>query len=73
MNRIAAFLFGLLLGVLAGGVTGLLLAPDRGDELRKKFSRCVDQVAADVRASVAQKQAELEHELELRRHPGGSK
>jgi gas vesicle protein len=69
MNRIAAFLFGLLLGGLVGGTTGLLLAPDRGEEFRKRISNYAEQVAADVRLSAAQKQAEMERELDIRRHP----
>jgi gas vesicle protein len=69
MNRVVSFLYGLLLGGLIGGAVGLLFAPSRGDEFRQRVTSYADQVAADVRMSVAQKQAELERELEIRRNP----
>jgi gas vesicle protein len=69
MNRILSFLYGLLLGGLVGGTVGLLFAPARGEEFRQRVTNYADQVAADVRMSVAQKQAELERELEIRRNP----
>jgi gas vesicle protein len=69
MNRIGSFVFGLLFGGLVGGVTGLLFAPARGEEFRHRITNYADQIAADVRLSAAQKQAELERELEIRRHP----
>jgi gas vesicle protein len=69
MNRISSFVLGLLFGSLVGGVTGLLFAPARGEEFRQRVSNYADQVAADVRLSAAQKQAELERELEIRRNP----
>jgi gas vesicle protein len=69
MNRISSFVSGLVFGGLVGGAIGLLFAPAQGKEFRQRITNYADQVAADVRLSAAQKQAELERELEIRRNP----
>lgn len=43
-----ASLLGLVVGGSAGFVAGLLVAPDRGDRLRRRIAFRFDQAAADV-------------------------
>jgi gas vesicle protein len=69
MHRFGRFLTGLLFGALVGGITGLLFAPSSGEQMRNRMSSYADQVATDVRVSTSRKRAELERELEIRRHP----
>ncbi|MBE2186666.1 MAG: YtxH domain-containing protein [Rhodothermales bacterium] len=43
-----ASLLGLVVGGSAGFLTGLLMAPDRGERLRRRLAFRIDQAAADV-------------------------
>lgn len=38
------FLFGLIAGIIVGGLTGLLLAPQPGEETRKKLTDAAEKL-----------------------------
>jgi gas vesicle protein len=59
-----SFLAGALCGVLVGGVTGLLLAPYAGSELRKNLQSRVDSLVVKGQQAAALKRAELEAQFE---------
>jgi gas vesicle protein len=64
MRKTFSFLAGALCGVLVGGVTGLLLAPYAGTELRKDIQNRVDGLVAKGQQAAALKRAELEAQFE---------
>ena len=45
MNNYSKFLVGVLAGAAAGVVVGLILAPDKGSETRKKISEKAGKLA----------------------------
>jgi gas vesicle protein len=47
-SKITTFITGLLVGAAAGAIAGILLAPDKGSETRRKFS----QKAKDIKDSL---------------------
>ena len=47
-----SFALGLLTGLVAGGVLGVLLAPHRGDITRRKICRKVDEARDQVEEAV---------------------
>ena len=48
MGRSSNFIWGLLLGTAAGAVLGILYAPDKGSETRKKIRTKYRNVADDL-------------------------
>ena len=44
MNRHNDLLFAFLIGAVAGGVTALLLAPEKGSEMRRKIRKGMDDL-----------------------------
>ena len=64
MRRTFSFLAGALCGVLVGGVTGLLLAPYTGSELRRNIQNSMDGLVAKGQQAAALKRAELEAQFE---------
>lgn len=63
MNRFLNFTGGLLLGILAGSIAGLLMAPKSGSELRKEMQTEIDDILAEARAASEQRRRELEDEF----------
>ncbi len=63
MNRFLNFTGGLLLGILAGSIAGLLMAPKPGSELRKEMQQEIDDILAEARAASEQRRRELEDEF----------
>ncbi len=47
-RRTVAFIFGLLVGALLGGGLGLLFAPSKGEEMRKKLKKKSEEVKEKV-------------------------
>jgi gas vesicle protein len=50
---------GVLAGIAAGAVIGMLLAPDKGDRLRKKISRKSEDLAEAIDDKINEKFEEL--------------
>ena len=44
MEKEGKFLFGLLTGIIIGGVLGLILAPESGEETRKKIQESTEKL-----------------------------
>jgi len=59
MRKILRFFAGFGLGVLAGGIAGLLLAPTSADDLRRAARGRAQMVLDDARQAAAEKRAEL--------------
>jgi gas vesicle protein len=58
--KFLAFLEGLVCGALVGAITGLLLAPQPGDEFQSKVRERYDEVMDEGRRAAAERRAELE-------------
>ncbi len=69
MSRLGTFLFGTVVGYAVGGIAGLLLAPTSGDQMRKNIVDYKDQVTADVKSAMDERQDQLRRELAYRRSP----
>jgi len=64
MRKLTMFLAGMFAGALDGGVAALLLAPDSGEELRKKVCTSVSSLLEEGRKAAAARRAELQRQLE---------
>lgn len=64
MRKIFAFLAGLLLGILAGGVAALLLAPQSGPELKRRIQDGVQHLVEEGKSAAEARRLELESQLE---------
>jgi hypothetical protein len=64
VRKAISFLTGFLVGALAGGAAGLLLAPHGGAELQKRIQARFEELAEEGRKAAAARQAELEAQLE---------
>ena len=63
MSKSSNFIAGAVFGVAIGSILGLLFAPKGGEELRKDLQEKADQITLEVKNAAAQKQQELEKEL----------
>jgi gas vesicle protein len=64
MCKLFNFSLGFVLGALAGVAVVALLAPEPGDEMRRRVRARVDQVIEEGRRAAAERRVELETELE---------
>jgi gas vesicle protein len=48
MKDVNKVLLAAAIGLVAGGVIGILLAPDKGSELRKKISSKAKEISEDI-------------------------
>jgi gas vesicle protein len=64
VRRVISFLAGFLVGVLAGGAAGLLLAPYGGTELQERIQVRFEELVEEGRKAATARQAELEAQLE---------
>lgn len=64
MRKIFAFLAGLLLGFLTGGVVALLLTPESGPELKHRIQEGVQHLVEEGKSAAEARRLELESQLE---------
>ena len=64
MRKIFAFLAGLLLGFLTGGITSLLLTPQSGPELQNRIHQEVQHLVEEGKSAAESRKLELESQLE---------
>jgi gas vesicle protein len=57
------FLFGLLIGAVAGAIAGILLAPDKGSETRKRFMNKADEFSDNLPERIEAIKAAIEQKL----------
>lgn len=63
MGRFGSFLNGFFIGAIVSAAIALLLAPKSGVELRDELKREVDDILEEGRRAAAQRQRELEQQL----------
>lgn len=63
MNKVMAFLSGMLVGAAVGAAAALLWAPASGQELQDQARDWVDTLMADARQAADEKRLELETQL----------
>jgi gas vesicle protein len=63
MGKFGSFLNGFVLGALAGAAIALLMAPKSGEQLRDELKHEVDDILEEGRQASAQRQRELEDQL----------
>lgn len=64
MRKFFAFLAGLFLGLWAGGLAALLLAPFSGKTLQHRIQEWVEQVIEEGRSAAETRRTELEEQFE---------
>ncbi len=64
MRKIFAFLAGLLLGFLAGGVAAVLLTPQSGPEFKRRIQDGVQHLVEEGKSAAEARRLELESQLE---------
>jgi gas vesicle protein len=72
--NLAKFLEGLLLGTITGAALGLLMAPQKGQELQNDVRERINLVMEEGRRASAERRAELEAQFAQARQvkPAGS-
>jgi gas vesicle protein len=63
MVKAIRFLTGLTLGMLAGAVAGIMLAPESGDQLRRMLSDRFRAILDEGRQAAAERRAELQQQF----------
>jgi Gas vesicle protein len=63
MNTTLKVLTGVLVGAAIGTITGILIAPDRGSNTRKKIKDESKRLSSEIGDSVAQTMHTLTHSL----------
>jgi len=63
MSGTLKFLTGVVVGAVAGGVVGVLLAPDSGRKTRKKISKEVGKIKDEIVDTTEKKFLEIKKEL----------
>jgi gas vesicle protein len=63
MSKSSNFIAGAFLGAAVGSILALLFAPKSGEELRKDLQEKADQITIEVKKAAAQKQQEMEEEI----------
>ena len=64
MNKFFSFAAGALCGLLIGGVTALLLAPDSGENLRGGAKQRLDDALSEARKAMDDTRRDLEAQFE---------
>jgi gas vesicle protein len=64
MRKVFAFLAGLLVGFLTGGVVAILLAPQSGAELQHQIQSGVQRLVEEGKSAAEARRVELETQLE---------
>ena len=64
MRKAMAFVFGAIIGGIAGAVAALLITPYSGDELKTAIQKEVNNISIEIKEAALKKRAELEEQLE---------
>ncbi len=64
MRKVFAFLAGLLIGILTGGLVAIMLAPQSGAELQHKIQDGVQRLVEEGKSAAEARRLELETQLE---------
>ncbi|SKC73446.1 YtxH domain-containing protein [Ohtaekwangia koreensis] len=59
MNRNSKIILGIVGAAAAGAVIGLLLAPDKGSDLRKRISKAADEFAGSLTDAILSNREKL--------------
>jgi len=63
-NNTTLFIGGLILGAAIGGALGILFAPDKGSETRKKISRKGNEIAGEMKEKFNDFVEDLKNEMD---------
>jgi len=69
MRRMFGFLIGIVVGALVGSTIALLLAPERGDDLRTQIRARGQNFFNEVRHAADERKIELRQRLDTLRAP----
>jgi gas vesicle protein len=72
MRRFFNFVAGAFCGALVGSVAALLLAPESGEQLRRRAAEQFESLQREMNDAYAARRAQLEAELEALRQRGTS-
>ncbi len=61
MNNTSKIITGLVTGIAIGSILGILFAPDKGAEIRKKIRDKAKKISADIKNEYEKGKETLEH------------
>ena len=70
MRRFFSFVLGTATGALIGATLAILMTPSSGEDLRSELRGRAQRFRDELQAAADQRRLELEHQLEMMKHPG---